>query len=220
MFEAPRRPALPAAGPKNSTNAIDRFVLEQLRQRGLSPSPRADKLRLLRRVTFDLTGLPPTLAEQEAIAQAALQAQGVVAQALHASEARFRAVFEGAAIGIGMADLDVRHADLGQLCPRHLTGERARVLDSEVLCPYLETRRPGRCESGRDRHERGKHDQLGRSRCDVGMSRRQRGQRRAVLPRAPMPEVHLQADRDGGHLRRRSPRTPRCRCCRVAPCLR
>ncbi|MET9390318.1 EAL domain-containing protein [Streptomyces sp. NPDC006624] len=47
-----------------------------------------------------------TLAEQEAVAQAALQAQGVVAQALHASEARFRAVFEGAAIGIGMADLD------------------------------------------------------------------------------------------------------------------
>ncbi|MGW0610625.1 putative bifunctional diguanylate cyclase/phosphodiesterase [Streptomyces sp. NPDC002788] len=47
-----------------------------------------------------------TLAEQESIAQAALQAQGVVAQALHASEARFRAVFEGAAIGIGMADLE------------------------------------------------------------------------------------------------------------------
>ncbi|MEU5668038.1 putative bifunctional diguanylate cyclase/phosphodiesterase [Streptomyces longwoodensis] len=47
-----------------------------------------------------------TLAEQEAIARAALQAQGVVAQALHASEARFRAVFEGAAIGIGIADLD------------------------------------------------------------------------------------------------------------------
>ncbi|MEU0051900.1 EAL domain-containing protein [Streptomyces sp. NPDC006184] len=47
-----------------------------------------------------------TLAEQEAIAQAALLAQGVVAQALHASEARFRAVFEGAAIGIGIAALD------------------------------------------------------------------------------------------------------------------
>ncbi|MCQ9135444.1 putative bifunctional diguanylate cyclase/phosphodiesterase [Streptomyces hilarionis] len=47
-----------------------------------------------------------TLAEQEAISQAALRAQGVVAQALHASEARFRAVFEGAAIGIGIADLD------------------------------------------------------------------------------------------------------------------
>ncbi|MGW0086639.1 putative bifunctional diguanylate cyclase/phosphodiesterase [Streptomyces sp. NPDC003393] len=47
-----------------------------------------------------------TLAEQEAIAQAALRAQGVVAQALHTSEARFRAVFEGAAIGIGIADLE------------------------------------------------------------------------------------------------------------------
>ncbi|MGY0071377.1 putative bifunctional diguanylate cyclase/phosphodiesterase [Streptomyces sp. QTS137] len=46
-----------------------------------------------------------TLAEQEAIAQAALRAQGVVAQALHDTEARFRAVFEGAAIGIGIADL-------------------------------------------------------------------------------------------------------------------
>ncbi|MFD5475741.1 putative bifunctional diguanylate cyclase/phosphodiesterase [Streptomyces sp. NPDC127105] len=46
-----------------------------------------------------------TLAEQEAIAQAALRAQGVVALALHASEARFRAVFEGAAIGIAIADL-------------------------------------------------------------------------------------------------------------------
>ncbi|MFF0200650.1 putative bifunctional diguanylate cyclase/phosphodiesterase [Streptomyces sp. NPDC005017] len=47
-----------------------------------------------------------TLAEQESIAQAALRAQGVVAHALHASEARFRAVFEGAAIGIGISDLD------------------------------------------------------------------------------------------------------------------
>ncbi|MPY55266.1 putative bifunctional diguanylate cyclase/phosphodiesterase [Streptomyces acidicola] len=47
-----------------------------------------------------------TLAEQEAIAQAALNAQGAVAQALHESEARFRAVFEGAAIGIAISDLE------------------------------------------------------------------------------------------------------------------
>ncbi|MGW0711292.1 putative bifunctional diguanylate cyclase/phosphodiesterase [Streptomyces sp. NPDC002643] len=47
-----------------------------------------------------------TLTEQEAIARAALEAQGAVARALHATEARFRAVFEGAAIGIGIADLD------------------------------------------------------------------------------------------------------------------
>ncbi|RII20262.1 Cyclic di-GMP phosphodiesterase Gmr [Streptomyces sp. YIM 130001] len=47
-----------------------------------------------------------TLAEQEAISRATLNARQMVAEALHASEARFRAVFEGAAIGIGIADLD------------------------------------------------------------------------------------------------------------------
>ncbi|MCX3062792.1 putative bifunctional diguanylate cyclase/phosphodiesterase [Streptomyces beihaiensis] len=47
-----------------------------------------------------------TLVEQEAISRAALDARSAVAEALHASEARFRAVFHGAAIGIGIADLD------------------------------------------------------------------------------------------------------------------
>ena len=47
-----------------------------------------------------------TLAEQEAIAHAALDARSAVAEALHASEARFRAVFEEAATGICIADLD------------------------------------------------------------------------------------------------------------------
>ncbi|MER7682951.1 MULTISPECIES: putative bifunctional diguanylate cyclase/phosphodiesterase [unclassified Streptomyces] len=47
-----------------------------------------------------------TLSEQEAIYQAALNARSTVAEALHASEARFRAVFEGAAIGIAIADLE------------------------------------------------------------------------------------------------------------------
>ncbi|MFF2502888.1 putative bifunctional diguanylate cyclase/phosphodiesterase [Streptomyces sp. NPDC058067] len=47
-----------------------------------------------------------TLAEQEAISRAALSARSAVAEALHASEARFRAVFHGAAIGIGIADLE------------------------------------------------------------------------------------------------------------------
>ncbi|MFE2532237.1 putative bifunctional diguanylate cyclase/phosphodiesterase [Streptomyces sp. NPDC059371] len=47
-----------------------------------------------------------TLAEQQAISQAALTARSAVAEALHDSEARFRAVFEGAAIGIAIADLE------------------------------------------------------------------------------------------------------------------
>ncbi len=44
-------------------NPIDQFVLARLERDSLSPSPEADRTTLLRRVTFDLTGLPPTLEE-------------------------------------------------------------------------------------------------------------------------------------------------------------
>src|SRR5262245_8815587 len=60
----PRRPDLPpvrdARWPRNG---IDHFVLARLDKEGLEPSPEADRVMLLRRVTFDLTGLPPTVAE-------------------------------------------------------------------------------------------------------------------------------------------------------------
>ncbi len=63
-YQPPGRPPLPAV--KDSSwlrNAIDNFVLARLESEGLQPSPQADKATLLRRVSLDLTGLPPTIAE-------------------------------------------------------------------------------------------------------------------------------------------------------------
>jgi hypothetical protein len=63
-YVKPRRPDPPAvraaAWPKN---AIDRFVLARLEREGLAPQPEADRATLARRLSIDLTGLPPTLEE-------------------------------------------------------------------------------------------------------------------------------------------------------------
>ena len=54
---------LPPVKAATRGNAIDFLVRARLRNEGLTPSPQADKRTLIRRVTLDLTGLPPTPAE-------------------------------------------------------------------------------------------------------------------------------------------------------------
>ncbi|MFO0875993.1 MAG: DUF1553 domain-containing protein [Gemmataceae bacterium] len=66
-FQPVRRPALPTVKRADWVkNDIDRFILARLETEGLTPVAAADRRTLIRRVTFDLTGLPPTPAEVEA----------------------------------------------------------------------------------------------------------------------------------------------------------
>ncbi len=58
-FVKPERPALPATKFK-ANNPIDNFVFAMLEKQGLTPSPETDKTTLLRRVSLDLIGLPPS----------------------------------------------------------------------------------------------------------------------------------------------------------------
>lgn len=66
-FETPQRPGVPevrqADWPKND---VDRFIMATLEQQKLTPSAEAKRETLIRRVTLDLTGLPPTPAEVDA----------------------------------------------------------------------------------------------------------------------------------------------------------
>ncbi len=63
-FVPARRPSMPAVIQREwSDQPIDLFVLRRLEAAGLAPSEEADKRTLIRRVTFDLTGLPPTRGE-------------------------------------------------------------------------------------------------------------------------------------------------------------
>ncbi len=66
-FKAPVRPALPRLRNEPwAKNPIDCFILARLEKEGITPSPEADRATLIRRVTLDLLGLPPSPAEVEA----------------------------------------------------------------------------------------------------------------------------------------------------------
>jgi len=69
-FQPVRRPAIPTV--KNRAwvkSPIDAFVLAKLEKQGLRPAPPADRRTLIRRATYDLTGLPPTPREIDAFLQ-------------------------------------------------------------------------------------------------------------------------------------------------------
>jgi len=66
-FIPPKTPAIPPVGQAAWVRSpIDAFVLARLEHEGLKPSPEAERATWLRRVSLDLTGLPPTLAELDA----------------------------------------------------------------------------------------------------------------------------------------------------------
>jgi hypothetical protein len=69
-FVRPERPALPRVRDAAwCRNEVDRFVLARLEKEGLRPSPEADRYALVRRLSLDLTGLPPTIEEADAFAK-------------------------------------------------------------------------------------------------------------------------------------------------------
>lgn len=66
-YRKPQAPAVPAVRDRNwARTDIDRFILAKIEAKGLQPAPQAPKLTLIRRATFDLTGLPPTPEEIDA----------------------------------------------------------------------------------------------------------------------------------------------------------
>ena len=66
-FQPVRKSTLPAVNNEAwPATGVDRFILTRLEAAGLKPSPEADRRTLIRRITFDVTGLPPTPAEVDA----------------------------------------------------------------------------------------------------------------------------------------------------------
>ena len=65
-FQPPKRNQAPRLVSPWIRNPIDSFILSELRNRGVGPTDEASRATLLRRLSFDLTGLPPTVDEVEA----------------------------------------------------------------------------------------------------------------------------------------------------------
>lgn len=64
-YQPVRRPEVPVIA--GTDNPVDGFLMERLAREGLKPSPEAERRTLIRRVTLDLTGLPPSPKEVESV---------------------------------------------------------------------------------------------------------------------------------------------------------
>jgi hypothetical protein len=105
---APKLPALPDVQDRKwIRNEIDQFILARLEREGLKPAPEADRRTLIRRLSFDLTGLPPSAEEVERfLADSTPEAYEKLVDRLLASK------HYGERMGLYWLDL-VRFADTG-----------------------------------------------------------------------------------------------------------
>ncbi|MGY1495965.1 putative bifunctional diguanylate cyclase/phosphodiesterase [Streptomyces sp. QTS52] len=117
-----------------SLDCVDAYLVLYCGEDGPQEDLRARSARLQHAMAAGYAGAlrDRTLAEQEAIAWAAQSARSAVAEALHDSEARFRAVFEGAAIGIGIADLDGNILQINGALQRMFGGSEQTVRGRRV----------------------------------------------------------------------------------------
>ncbi|GAA5496485.1 hypothetical protein Rhal01_02669 [Rubritalea halochordaticola] len=69
-FEQPKMPAIPKVDSKWPNGHIDRFILAKMQEKGLSPAKQGSAAELLRRLNFDLIGMPPTIEELDAFEKA------------------------------------------------------------------------------------------------------------------------------------------------------
>ncbi|MCB1232864.1 MAG: DUF1553 domain-containing protein [Verrucomicrobiae bacterium] len=112
-FVAPEKPEPPAV--TEAASPIDRFILAKLEQKGLTPSPEADRRTLIRRLTLDLTGLPPTPAEVDAF---------LADQSPDAYEALVNRLLESKHFGERMATYWLDAARYGDTSVMHADGPR------------------------------------------------------------------------------------------------
>ena len=62
-FIPPKMPEVPLSGSEWSNNEVDHFIFQKIEEKGLVPAPQEEREKLLRRIHFDITGLPPSVQE-------------------------------------------------------------------------------------------------------------------------------------------------------------